>query len=182
LRATVAQKSDESAAKSTQIVNLTERLFAATTGGDSFVYLEPRYLNGKGPVSHPAQLTYCVRQWGEHPTFDVVIRVREQMPHGLAEIRAPYFMGVLVRGRGLDGTFPWQGESTTWPLIFDEPVAPGVPPRTFEIEISARNGRVVQAIKATPVDRRWRTDSRSIIKDGIGQLPLPSDFREAQDQ
>lgn len=182
-------------AKSEQIADLSSRIMASVTGGNSFVYLEPRYdPDRKDPVPDPgATLAFYMRQWGDYPSFDVVIRVKRDWGSdaGFVDETAPYIVGTVKRGRGLDRTLPFHGShpgTTTWPLIFDEPVRPDKMLRrtlrdneTYQVEISARNGVVVQTIRLKRVGQRWHTDSRTIVREGEGPLTLPDDFKEAQE-
>ena len=69
LNATLAARTAELAAKSDEVARLAQQGLNATTGGDSFVYLEP--LRKRGRIS------YFVRQSGANPTFDVVVRVED---------------------------------------------------------------------------------------------------------
>jgi hypothetical protein len=150
--------------------------FNQVTGGESFAYLEP--------LRQPGRVIYLARQTGDHPTYDVVVRIQEivlgegaKKRHG---IFGPVEVGqMLRRGSGFDWTAPdrdQQDKPLAWPLVFYEPPRPGDVLHEFRIELAARNGIVIQRIRAWPSGERWHTASKQ-----VADRRLPP-FREAQDQ
>jgi hypothetical protein len=156
------------------------------TGGQSFVYLEPLRKNAK--------VRYFIRHTGEHPTFDVVVRVQEVLdvlgPSPMGKRKRELIFGpadvgrTLLRGSGFDWTYPdpTYSDKREWPLIFPEPPASGAAPRGFRIELAARNGIVVQRVQVSPVGDRWHTEGKLISRPSGGALRLPADYKEAQVQ
>lgn len=179
-------RADEIAGLNRELVKKNEELLGSTrnaldwvTGGASFVYLEPLRKVGK--------VRYFVRQSGQHPTYDVVVRVQEV--HLLAERKksrvllfGPAEVGrTLRRGSGFDWTYPDPSPSDPreWPLVFFEPPAPDAKARTFRVELASRNGIIVQVLRVWPVGDRWHTDSKRIKGPAA---KLRDDYQEAQQQ
>lgn len=149
-----------------------EDLVQQTSGGDSYVYLEP--------LRQPGEVRYFVRQTGRYSTYDVVIRVQDGAGSLLF---GPVGIGTVKRGSGFDWTIPLPPDQIgAWPLRLAEPPAADAQPREFRVELAARNGIVIQRLRAWPAEGRWHTDSRQIERAGVGPLPLRDDFREAQVQ
>lgn len=154
----------------------------SVTGGNSLVYLEPLRKAGK--------IRYFVRQEGDHPTYDVSVRVQEIQRGADGRKRrglrfGPALVGnTLRRGSGFDWTYPdpTPSDPRPWPLVFDEPPACDALERTFRIELAARNGIVVQVLHVWPFGDRWYTDSKRIKGPGTALAVLPADFHEAQEQ
>ena len=161
------------AAKSDEIARINTKIAGSVTGGDSFVYLEPLRRGGR--------VRYFVRQSGQYPTYDVVVRVQDgeqRLLFGPVEVGRK-----LIRGSGFDWTYPdRQPNGHEWPLVFPEPPNANVEGRKFRVEIAARNGIVVQHLRIWSAHDRWQTDSKNIERPGVGPLTLPDDFREAQGQ
>jgi hypothetical protein len=151
-----------------------EHLVKQVSGGDSYVYLEPLRRDG--------EIRYFIRQEGQFPTYDVVVRVLDGS--GRTLLFGPTSMGMVKRGSGFDWTIPVPAAlvKNKWPLLFPEPPGPGATAREFKVELAARNGIVIQQLRASPEGARWHTSSRQIERAGDGPLTLPADFREAQDQ
>jgi hypothetical protein len=188
LNAALAARTAELAAKSDEVARLAQQGLNATTGGDSFAYLQPLRRRGR--------VTYFVRQAGAHPTFDVVIRVQDGTGQHL--LFGPTMIGTIKRGSGMDWTSPlppwplapdrrlrdagWPDIYVMpWPLTFQEPAPAGSTSSEFRIEIAARNGIIVQKLRVWPQGDRWYTASRDLT--GRAAAPtLPEDFDEAQDQ
>ncbi len=184
----LAAKSDENArlsrdlaAQSDEIARLAKEGLAAVVGGDSFVYLEPLRRRGK--------VRFFLRQTGQHPTYDVVIRIEEvSRPNGAEKRRlifGPAEGGrTLLRGSGFDWTYPDPAfaDRREWPLVFVEPPTRFQASREFRVEIAARNGIVVQRLRVWPVANRWHTESTDVERPGVGRPTLPNDFNEAQAQ
>jgi hypothetical protein len=163
----------------------TRELLSQVTGGESFVYVEPLRKEGR--------IRYFVRHTGNHPTYDVVVRVQEVDVLGTAptgkrkreEIFGPVDAGrTLLRGSGYDWTYPPTADARgrVWPLVFSEPPLCDAGSREFRIELAARNGIVVQRFRVWPVGDRWHTESWLVQRPGAGALTLPADYKEAHVQ
>jgi hypothetical protein len=154
---------------------------ASVTGGDSLVYLEPLRKAGK--------LKYFVRQKGDHPAFDVVVRVQEVHRRADGKKKRLLLFGpaevgrTLKRGSGFDWTYPdpTPHDRREWPLVFSEPPPRDASARTFRIELASRNGIVVQVLRVWPVGDLWHTESKKIKRSGTASPVLPT-FHEAQEQ
>lgn len=177
----IGARSERLVEKTEEIATLSQRTIGAVTGGESFVYLEP--------LRNAGRVRYFIRHTGDHPTYDVVVRVQEVLgPTGKRkrELRyGPADVGrMLLRGSGIDWTYPGPNptDGSPWPLVFREPPPPGAPSQEFRIELAARNGIIVQRLRVSPVGDRWHTDSNWIKRPGAEALTLPADFKEAQVQ
>jgi len=149
------------------------------TGGDSFVYLQP--------LRQTKGVKYFIRHAGDHPAFDVILRVQEIIVVDGKRKRRLIFGPTehgrtLKHGSGFDWTYPdpippgYHG----WPLIFSEPPLKGSVEQKFRIEIMARNGIFIQRLRVWPVGERWYTASKTI--KGLSPGAVLPQFDEAQDQ
>lgn len=166
----------------------TRELLNQVTGGDSFVYLQPLRKGGN--------VRYFVRSAGDHPAFDVVVRVEEigdvlgprlEGKRKRALVFGPTSIGstTLRRGSGYDWTYErCDEEGHPWPLVFEEPPQDTSSPKEFRIEVAARNGIIIQRIQIRPVGDRWHTETTLLQWSHRKSLKgrLPGDFKEAQDQ
>jgi len=144
-----------------------ETLKAWQTGGDSYGYYQPLLQRGN-------RLAFFIRHHGAYPAFDVIVRIHEVQAGQDRLIEGPFPVGTLTGGSGMDWTSPPSLRS------FPDPPRPGTQPRTYRIEIQARNGVVHQRLRLWAVDGRWHTESKDItLPNGNHVRP---DFREAQDQ
>jgi hypothetical protein len=164
-----ADLSNRIAQKSEEISRLSTHIVGAVTGGGSFVYLEP--------LRRSVGVRYFLRQKGEYPTYDVVVRIQRVENGQRRLLFGPVGVGTLRRGSGFDWTIPSASEA--WPLSFAEPPDPNSKAQEFRVEIAARNGVFVQRLRVQPVAGRWKTDSR---QGDDAPLILPDDFKEAQEQ
>ena len=159
----------------------SRELLDQITGGESFVYLEP--------LRQSLAVRYFIRHAGDHPTYDVVLRVQEiVVVDGKRKRRlifGPTEHGrTLKLGSGFDWTYPdpMPPAYREWPLIFSEPPIEGAVERSFRIEMMARNGIFIQRLRVWPVGERWHSDSKVVFgRAGAGLLTLPA-FDEAQKQ
>ncbi len=134
-----------------------------TTGGDSYVYLEPLRRGGR--------LAYFIRHTGTYPAYDVVIRVHDETDR---VIEGPIPVGMVIAGSGLD----WLAVANT--LVFPDPPPAGAAAHHFRVELQARNGTTVQHLAVRPEQGQWRSESRD-VKSPPGRAPLPA-FKEAHEQ
>lgn len=160
----------------------SRELLSRVTGGESFSYLEP--------LRQPNYVRYFVRHAGDHPTYDVVIRIQKiisvegQRKRHL--IFGPADVGrTLIGGSGFDWTYPTVDstpDQREWPLVFPEPSLGCTPPQEFRIEMAARNGVIVQRLRIWREGDRVYTFSKWIKRPGRDFLALPANFKEAQER
>ena len=162
------------AEKNEKIADLTTRIMASVTGSDSFAYLEP--------LRQTQGVKYFIRHVGDVPTFDIGIRIQEiEVGTDGQRYRKLIFGPEDVARILLRGSVEWiYPDSKSWPLIFREPPEPGARPREFRVELSARNGVLVQRLRVRPVGGRWHTDSRRISGSHAGTVLPPFDEAQAQ--
>jgi hypothetical protein len=147
LAETVAEKSDESAAKSERITELTQQALAAITGGNSFC---GAYASLKDDA-----LGFRVRHFGEFPLYDVEMYVKEtQGPGNLTTEEAFH--------RAFDATDVMSSRIGT--IAADTAVAirkliplPTDERKEFDIIFFGRNGIWWQRISLQRVDGQWQT-------------------------
>ncbi len=145
-----------------------ETVKAWLTGGNSIAYYQPLRRGGN--------LGFFIRHGGEHPAYDVIVRVHEVRDGVDRLIEGPFKVGTLSGGSGMDWTSPMSLR------FFPDPPPAGTRSREFRIEIQARNGLIVQRLKLCVIDGRWNTNSRTISGAAFGRgITLP-EFDEAQDQ
>ncbi|HZF03657.1 MAG TPA: hypothetical protein VE932_04920 [Patescibacteria group bacterium] len=163
-----------------QAANL--ELFNQVTGGQSAVYVEPLRKAGR--------VRFYVRQNGQHPTYDVVVRVQEVVRRADGTKNRLLLFGptdigrTFRRGSGFDWTYPGptSSDKRAWPLEFLEPPKLNTRERTYRIEFAARNGIIIQVVKVWAEKGLWFTDSEAINGPGSAPPPFHADFREAQVQ
>ena len=129
------------------------------TGADGYAYLEPKLV-----ADH---LVYFIRHSGDYPVYDVTVIIQDA---NHVPLYPPIPFGTL------SSNIQWRGlEELRFPRV---PTASDAP-KSFRVELAARNGVTVQYLRMEPGKNRWLTRSKPIKRSDKEELH-PKDFPEEE--
>ncbi len=181
----LAGKSDEIARKSDEITSLNREIINLTTGGSSYAYLTLGFIP---PDTNSCPLT--VKQSGPYPVHDVYIRIVDISVRNYSMSHYPRYQvtnapgDIAVRaedvgtiGLGQERVLP--GLDLSLSKIFDpEDAEKYRDRRDFKVEVTAKNGKVIQQFRFRKNAGEWNVATRREYAGDIEEK-IPDDWRDA---